>query len=416
MGHPDSEGARISASALEETVAALSKEARDLRASARMRAVIEQAKGVLVERHGITLDEAFARLRKMSQEHNVRLVEVAATVVGVAIPDADESSPDFGDQMLSQELPLSKATSGTWRALREQPEVKAGVVTAIMDSLAGATDQGNDAAQLLLDVLQPQKVRALTAYRCGVDGSLRLVGQVGIPGDLVSSWRHIPPTTDIPYTRSMMENRSLFFGSREERVAEFPASSVARGGFSASATVPAVEEGEVIGVVGLVWEGEQHFDEVRRKAISGAVQRVTPLLLRNSTAADPELDWLNTVLRLHLDPWLLMDAVISADGTVRDFVVQDAAVVVHDAPLWIGRRLLEIWPFLAQDAVCDALCTLVRTGGSWSSVVAQVSEAPWGRRGAKLRAVRLGQRVVLVWRPPDSESNRTTSTVAVPDF
>ncbi|MCB0920973.1 MAG: ANTAR domain-containing protein [Actinobacteria bacterium] len=56
---------------LTETVAALGKEVRDLRAAARMRAVIEQAKGVLVERHGISLDEAFAQLRSMSQEHNV---------------------------------------------------------------------------------------------------------------------------------------------------------------------------------------------------------------------------------------------------------------------------------------------------------------------------------------------------------
>ncbi len=400
---------------LAETVAALSKEVRDLRASARMRAVIEQAKGVLVERHGITLDEAFGRLRSMSQKHNVRLVEVAATVVGVAIPEV-EDPVTYADIVLSKELPASKATSGTWRALREQPEIKAGVVTAIMDSLAGATSQGDEAAQLLLDVLAQHDVAALVVYRAGVDSSLRLVGQVGIPGDLVSSWRHIPPTTDIPYTRSVIENRSLFFGTREERVAEFPASSRTRGGFAATATVPIVDDGDVIGVVGLVWHDEQSFDDVRRKSVERTVQRITPLLLRNVVFADPELDWLNTLLRLHLDPWLLMEAVVSADGVVRDFVIQDVAVAAGvPAQGWIGHRLLEIWPFLAGDPVLGALLSLAQTGGSWSSMTTTESAAPWGEQETEIRAVRLGQRMAVVWRS-GSSSKRTRSTVALPEF
>lgn len=415
MARYDSESATTD-QPLAETVAALSKEVRDLRASARMRAVIEQAKGVLVERHGITLDEAFARLRSMSQKHNVRLVEVAATVVGVAIPEVEDPVTTYADSVLSKELPASKAISGTWRALREQPEIKAGVVTAIMDSLAGATSQGDEAAQLLLDVLAQHDVDALLVYRAGLDSSLRLVGQVGIPGDLVSSWRHIPPTTDIPYTRSVIENRSLFFGTREERIAEFPASSRARGGFAATATVPVVDDGEVIGVVGLVWKGEQAFDEVRRKSVERTVQRITPLLLRNVAFADPELDWLSTLLRLHLDPWVLMEAVVSADGVVRDFVIQDVAAAAGvPAQAWIGHRLLEIWPFLADDVVFDALRTLVQTGGSWSSTVAQESDAAWGQPGTQMRAVRLGQRVAVVWRPA-SGSSRTRRTVALPEF
>lgn len=400
---------------LADTVAALSKEVRDLRASSRMRAVIEQAKGVLVERHGITLDEAFSRLRKMSQEHNVRLVEVAATVVGVAIPDVDAPVSKYAEEMLSKELPTTKAISGTWRALRDQPDIKAGVVTAIMDSLAGATSQGDEAAQLLLDILTQFEVDALLIYRTGMDQSLRLLGQVGIPGDLVSSWRQIPPTTDIPYTRSVVENRSLFFGTREERVQEFPASSRARGGFGASATVPVVDDGEVIGVVGLVWRAEQVFDEARCTSISRAIQRITPLLMRNVAGADPELDWLNTVLRLHLDPWLLMEAVVNADGLVRDFVVQDAAAA-RDAQTWVGRRLLEIWPFLAADPMFEALRTLVQTGGSWSSLIGEESSAPWGSVRTQMRAVRLGQRVAVVWRLPESPSSRTSNTVALPEF
>ncbi len=45
------------------------------------RAVIEQAKGMLMGRHGITADEAFDQLSRRSQDENVKLREVAEDVV-----------------------------------------------------------------------------------------------------------------------------------------------------------------------------------------------------------------------------------------------------------------------------------------------------------------------------------------------
>lgn len=383
---------------LAHTVAALSKEIRDLRRSARVRAVIEQAKGILVERHGIGLDEAFARLRSTSQEHNVRVVEVAATIVGVAIPDVGEDAAAVGEQIVREQLPVSEATSGTWRELRQQDDVRAGVVTAMMDAVAGSTGHGDEAAQLLLEMLEPFGPAAATMYSASADSSLRFLGQIGVPGDLISPWRSIPPSTDIPYVYSVVHNTSLFFGDRAARVAEFPSLALARGaGHEAIATVPVVDQGSAIGVVGLMWREKQEFDELRQHAITKAVQRVAPLLMRNSLAADPELEWLNTLLRLHLDPWLLMEAVPSSDRVVRDFIVQDASVTAA-AETWIGRRLLEIWPALAEDGTVDSLSSLVRAGGSWSTRVAGSAGAPWGQGQCQVRAVRLGQRVVLVWR------------------
>ncbi len=98
--------------ALADALAATRDELRLLRKAVQLRAVIEQAKGVLVERHGITLDEAFARLRAMSQEHNVRLVEVAATMVGVRVPALEEGEPDIPEAVLRGRLPSSPAAPG----------------------------------------------------------------------------------------------------------------------------------------------------------------------------------------------------------------------------------------------------------------------------------------------------------------
>jgi GAF domain-containing protein len=51
------------------------------------RVVIEQAKGVLMERHRLSPDDAFDRLRERSQRENVKLREVAAGVVAtIAAP------------------------------------------------------------------------------------------------------------------------------------------------------------------------------------------------------------------------------------------------------------------------------------------------------------------------------------------
>ena len=54
---------------------------RQLREAISSRAVIEQAKGVLMAREGIDPDEAFARLRTESQTRNVKLREIAKEIV-----------------------------------------------------------------------------------------------------------------------------------------------------------------------------------------------------------------------------------------------------------------------------------------------------------------------------------------------
>jgi hypothetical protein len=385
--------------ALADALAATRDELRLLRKAAQLRAVIEQAKGVLVERHGITLDEAFDRLRAMSQEHNVRLVEVAATVVGVRVPPLEEGEPDIPEAVLRGRLPSSPAASSTWKSLRSQPDVRAGVVTALLDSVAGASSQGDDAAQLLAELLANQRVSALTLYRTAADGALQLVGQCGVPGDAISPWRSIPPSRDIPYVRCVQDDQAFFWADRAGRVAQFP-SVVPTERFEAAAVIPVADGGSVIGTVGLLWDSAESFGADRADEITRLVQRVAPLLLRNAIGTEPDLGyWLDTLLHLHLDPWLLLEAIPRSDGTIGDFAVLDAAQHIPGGAEWLGRRLLELWPAAARDGMLRGLVSLTHAGGAWSTEVASESDAPWGAPGSRVRAVRLGQRIVLVWRP-----------------
>jgi GAF domain-containing protein len=59
------------------------------------RIVIEQAKGMVGERAGLTMEQAFTRLRQHARNHNVRLVDIAGNVIeGTLTADAlDPLSP-----------------------------------------------------------------------------------------------------------------------------------------------------------------------------------------------------------------------------------------------------------------------------------------------------------------------------------
>ncbi|MEU0795753.1 ANTAR domain-containing protein [Amycolatopsis sp. NPDC005961] len=63
-----------------EAVVAAELEAEHLRRAVESRDVIGQAKGILMQRRGITADEAFDVLRRASQDLNVKLADLARTL------------------------------------------------------------------------------------------------------------------------------------------------------------------------------------------------------------------------------------------------------------------------------------------------------------------------------------------------
>ena len=64
--------------------AELEREITDLRRLLETRAVIEQAKGLLMANYGITADEAFERLRRLSMDRNVKVRALSAQLVAAA--------------------------------------------------------------------------------------------------------------------------------------------------------------------------------------------------------------------------------------------------------------------------------------------------------------------------------------------
>jgi AmiR/NasT family two-component response regulator len=83
----------------DELVEQLRRRNAQLERALESRVVIEQAKGVLAERYGLSVDAAFDLLRRAARSNRVSIHELAARVV------AERSSP------LEIELTLAKAVS-----------------------------------------------------------------------------------------------------------------------------------------------------------------------------------------------------------------------------------------------------------------------------------------------------------------
>jgi AmiR/NasT family two-component response regulator len=62
--------------------------ATQLQGALSSRPIIDQAIGILRQRSGVSADEAFAKLRAMSQADHVKLVEVAEKIVNEAVSRA----------------------------------------------------------------------------------------------------------------------------------------------------------------------------------------------------------------------------------------------------------------------------------------------------------------------------------------
>jgi hypothetical protein len=381
---------------LASTVDALRDEIDGLREASRLRGIIEQAKGVLIEREGVSADEAFQWLKRISQAENARLVDVAAALVGVSVPAG--AGVDVDESVLPEPLRPSSATSPAWQELRQDPAVRTGAAGVVVDVLADTADTGRDAAQLVRELLAPAGVDAVTLWRACGDGSVEMIGQVGYPADISSAWRRIPVTVDIPVTRAWRDQTPVFIASRQALLEQFPLLDAAAPDIEALAAVPVQVDGAPVGVVGLSWSDEREFLPEQCEQVSSLVHRIGRVLLRNPLVADLDGGHVVQALRVVAGPWMVLSA---TDGRLEDLVVEAASSDVPDGQHLVGQRLLAAFPSLVMDRpTLHGLERLLQTGGFFDGATSSdgATGTPWdGGTGGALRATRVGGRLVLSW-------------------
>jgi len=147
----------------------LEAELAGLRRGMRTRGVIEQAKGRLIERHGLDEDEAFRQLVQQSQCTGRRVAEVAADLVADAAPRSGSESVSWRRHIatLRDSDSIVGAVEVVWP---DGPEDLAELARRINDWLAGrpAAEDAERHVAAVLDALGTPAI-AMTPMRAAAD-------------------------------------------------------------------------------------------------------------------------------------------------------------------------------------------------------------------------------------------------------
>ncbi|GAA2326917.1 SpoIIE family protein phosphatase [Dactylosporangium salmoneum] len=432
-------GSAEPAEALAALVAKLRAELTGVRTAMRNRAVIEQAKGVLVERLGISPDQGFDQLVRLSQRTNIKLIEVAAAIVGTTSPDPN--APDVVN-LIDDELRLHvarrradsrqtgakkpekpdtvppsarKRASRTpeVEALQSQHQLLSARIAAarsydeICEVLGTAPTAWPAPSSVLLTLLDP-------------DGAQRGVGAHGVPGEVRSRWSRIPPDPGLPLVVAVQDVETLWL-SGQNPSGRYPVMGHIPFSGDTLLASPLISGERVIGGILLTWaDGLPEAEELRRyvSALLEPVARQVDALIGDEIAsawfhvageeigqAAPAQVWLPTVVDALHDPGALLSPVFE-EGQLVDFRVEYANGLARK--IFAGARvdpdeatLLAAYPALGSSTLLPEFALVLQDGQPRRLDGLRADPRTDGVPGPQtlsVHAVRLWDRVFAVWR------------------
>ena len=430
---------------LAPTVDRLRDEVEGLRHALRSRSIIEQAKGMLMERYGCTPDEAFERLARLSQHANVKLADVASALVEASLAAAEPPRGPAGGRRRTRGgaergaparpvVDLAGEAAARWprqgsgegefgariRDLARGPRTRA--------ELLAARDPQDILAAVVRTGLSHRPPNAAVLVALDVNGVVTLLASHGMSSATAARWRTFPLDLDLPVCRVLRTGRADWLtrpegGGTPGDAAERAGPALGLGLPEDWSTVAAVPLGSGGGALVLVWARGGPTDpddraEVERLAAAAAVSlgklphpapgRLNPRWVPSGLAADPTL----AVLDALWHPVLVCEPVAQPDGAVVDFRVVHLNPAAADQlgpgrdPA-AGRRLLEISPDSVDNGLFAACRRVVATGAQvdlpglgWRLA----SSGRVGRETVDVRLTRYRGGVLLTWaREPVTE-------------
>ncbi|WP_148283053.1 MULTISPECIES: SpoIIE family protein phosphatase [Kitasatospora] len=437
--------------ALEATVDRLRTELEGLRTAMRTRAVIEQAKGVLVARLGCSPERAFDELVRRSQDENRKLVGLAADLVASSAPPPsaraaagagaggsgaggsgaggtgaeDEAGPSTAAPTAATPTPVAAAATAPDGGPADEAALASRFHLAAA-ALATAAGPDEAAERLHRAALGPLGAQALVLAVREPDGALRLVGAHGVSARQLSQWQRIPPHTRVPLTEAARTGRPVWVVDRSEFAARYPdltGDDLVPG--TTVCALPLRAGGRLLGALKIGWADRYRPAPAVQAHLAALADLTADTLLRlppgvpppgaPETVPDPAgAPWFRAVLDGLLDPVLLLRAVRDDDGRVTDLRVEHANAPTLDlagraAADLRGRLLTELYPGMVASGTFDRLRTATADGTPYRGEAEQYVETVAGSARSSamtVHAAPLQDGLLLTWRAHDEHDRR----------
>ncbi|WP_406224264.1 SpoIIE family protein phosphatase [Streptomyces canus] len=399
----DRDGQSTPVGRLAATVERLRREVRAAQAEADGRALIELAKGILVERLGCGPAQASRQLAELTAQAGVTPLEFAVEVINQASRDR-----------------VSEVTSAFLAATAGPPDGRSPAVrlrTAESGALA-AQDTQAVADSLLEHALTPLGAEAVAIWALGADGSLALAGSAGFSTAEAGRWRHVPPGVTTVARRGLAERTGQWIRSLSET--GLPSIGQHHHSDGGRVAVPAETGGRIHGVLEIAWAAPL---EPAPPAIVRQVEALAELCahtLETYALHHPDGAPLPHVLPdvselmdladgLH-DPALVLVPHLDSDGHLVDFRIHHVNSRFLDPagrPRGVvsGALLLEAYPMAAgHSELFERMERVYATGEPFRAhrmrLTALVDDVPLAAV-ADINISRHGGSVLLIWRIED---------------
>ncbi|MFK0160301.1 SpoIIE family protein phosphatase [Streptomyces sp. NPDC090493] len=398
---------------LTATVERLRREVRAAQAQADGRALIELAKGILVERLRCGPAQAARQLAELAGQAGVTPLEFAVDVI-------NQAARDRLSEVTAAFLAATAATAAEARPAEPAYGHSSAVRLRAAESGALAAHDTQAVADSLLEhALTPLGAEAVAIWALGTDGSLALAGTAGFPAAEAGRWRHVPPGVTTVARRGLAERAGHWIRSLAET--GMPSIGQHQHPEGGRAAVPAGTGGRIHGVLEIAWPGP--LDPPPPPPVVRQIEALAELCahtLETYTRHHPDgadgpralpdvTELMDLADGLH-DPALVLVPVLDVDGELADFRIHHVNSRFLDPagrPRGVvsGALLLETYPVAAgHSELFERIERVHATGEPYRAhrmrLTALVDEVPLAAV-ADINISRHGSCVLLVWRIED---------------
>ncbi|MFI5977564.1 SpoIIE family protein phosphatase [Streptomyces sp. NPDC051452] len=403
-GPPSDPPAASSVGRLAATVERLRKEVRTAQAEAEGRALLELAKGILVERLGCGPAQAARQLAELAEQAQVTPLEFAVDVI-------NQAARDRVSEVTEAFLSVAADPAGS---VEESAAVR---LRAAESGVLAADDAQAMADSLLEHALRPLGAVAVAIWAAASDSSLTLAGSAGFPAGEAERWRYVPPDVATVARRGLTQPDGQWLSSLA--ASGLPTMGRREYADGARIALPAGVGGRIHGVLEIAWPGpESPLPRPVIRQVEALAELCAHTLetfhLPPGAGQEPRIlpdvvELMDLADGLH-DPALVLVPHLDADGQLVDFRIQHVNGRFLDPAgrsraVVNGALLLEAYPMAAAASeLFQRVERVYATGEPFRArrmrLTALVDQVPLSAV-ADISVSRHGSSVLLIWRIED---------------